>query len=45
MPNERLAMRKVRGILRRKHELGLSYREVAEGLGGLDWDQGCVLCF
>ena len=33
MPNERLAMRKVREILRRKHELGLSYREVAEGLG------------
>ena len=26
-------MRKVREILRRKHELGLSYREVAEGLG------------
>lgn len=26
-------MRKVREILRRKHELGLSHREVAEGLG------------
>ncbi len=33
MPNERLSMRKVREILRRKHELGLSHREVAEGLG------------
>ncbi|MCC6129841.1 MAG: hypothetical protein IT186_07920 [Acidobacteria bacterium] len=33
MPNERLSMRKVREILRRKQELGLSHREVAEGLG------------
>lgn len=33
MPNERLTMRKVREILRQKQELGLSHREVAEGLG------------
>ena len=32
MPNERLAMRKVREVLRQKGELQLSHRDVADGL-------------
>ena len=30
MPAERLSMRKVREVLRLKHTLGMSYREISE---------------
>jgi Sigma-70, region 4 len=33
MPAERLSMRKVREVLRLKHALGLSYREISEATG------------
>src|SRR6516165_6771412 len=33
MPAERLSMRKVREVLRLRHALGLSYREISEALG------------
>src|ERR1700752_5328076 len=33
MPTERLAMRKVREVLRLKHAVGLSYREISEATG------------
>ena len=33
MPAERLSMRKVREVLRLKHELGLSYRRIGEATG------------
>lgn len=33
MPNERLTMRKIREILRLKHEVNLSHREVAQSAG------------
>jgi Sigma-70, region 4 len=33
MPTERLSMRKVREVLRLKHAVGLSYREISEGTG------------
>jgi DNA-directed RNA polymerase specialized sigma24 family protein len=33
MPTERLSMRKVREVLRLKHALGLSYREISEATG------------
>jgi hypothetical protein len=32
MPAERLSMRKVREVLRLRHALGLSYREISEAL-------------
>ena len=33
MPTERLSMRKVREVLRLKHAVGLSYREISEATG------------
>src|ERR1700747_3127387 len=33
MPAERLSMRKVREVLRLRHALSLSYREISEALG------------
>ena len=33
MPAERLSMRKVREVLRLKHELGLSYRAISDATG------------
>jgi transposase len=33
MPTERLSMRKVREVLRLKHVVGLSYREISEATG------------
>jgi transposase len=33
MPTERLSMRKVRDVLRLKHAVGLSYREISEATG------------
>ena len=33
MPTERLSMRKVREVLRLKHAVGLTYREISEATG------------
>src|ERR1700692_4282613 len=33
MPTERLSMRKVREVLRLKHALGLSFREISDATG------------
>src|SRR5258707_10228358 len=33
MPAERLSMRKVRDVLRLKHTLGMSYRQISEATG------------
>ena len=33
MPAERLSMRKVRDVLRLKHALGMSYRQIGEATG------------
>ena len=33
MPAERLSMRKVREVLRLKHTLGMSYRQISEATG------------
>ena len=33
MPAERLSMRKVREVLRLKHALGMSYRQIGEATG------------